>query len=57
MVNNRRILKADDMSKRYEDGVLAGDHLNLDIYQGGVYCLLWAKGARKTAISDKVVFK
>jgi len=42
------ILKADDLSKRYEDGVLALDHLNLSVRPGEVYCLLGANGAGKT---------
>ncbi|MBM3305059.1 MAG: ABC transporter ATP-binding protein [Candidatus Aminicenantes bacterium] len=42
------MLKAEDLSKRYEDGVLAVDHLNLNIYPGEVYCLLGANGAGKT---------
>jgi ABC-2 type transport system ATP-binding protein len=42
------ILKADDLSKRYEDGVLALDHLNLTVRAGEVYCLLGANGAGKT---------
>jgi len=42
------ILKADDLSKRYEDGVLALDHLNLEVQAGEVYCLLGANGAGKT---------
>ncbi|MCX6572221.1 MAG: ATP-binding cassette domain-containing protein, partial [Candidatus Aminicenantes bacterium] len=42
------MLKAADLSKRYEDGVLAVDHLNLDIPPGEVYCLLGANGAGKT---------
>src|SRR5512137_857781 len=42
------ILKADDLSKRYEDGVLALDHLNLSVQAGEVYCLLGANGAGKT---------
>jgi hypothetical protein len=32
MAKQRPILKADDLSKHYEDGVLAVDHLNLNIY-------------------------
>jgi len=48
MANQQPILKADDLSKRYEDGVLAVDHLNLTIYPGEVYCLLGANGAGKT---------
>ena len=42
------ILKAHDLSKRYEDGVLALDHLNLDVKPGEVFCLLGANGAGKT---------
>ncbi len=42
------ILKATDLSKRYEDGVLALDHLNLEIHSGEIYCLLGANGAGKT---------
>ena len=48
MTDANPILKADDLSKRYEDGVLAVDHLNLSIYPGEVYCLLGANGAGKT---------
>jgi ABC-2 type transport system ATP-binding protein len=42
------LLKADDLSKRYEDGILALDHLNLTVRPGEVYCLLGANGAGKT---------
>jgi len=48
MSNSNPILKADDLSKRYEDGVLALDHLNLEVRPGEVYCLLGANGAGKT---------
>jgi ABC-2 type transport system ATP-binding protein len=44
------MLKADDLSKRYEDGILAVDHVNLAISPGEVYCLLGANGAGKTTI-------
>jgi ABC-2 type transport system ATP-binding protein len=48
MTEPKIILKADDLSKRYEDGVLALDHLNLTVRAGEVYCLLGANGAGKT---------
>jgi ABC-2 type transport system ATP-binding protein len=48
MTDSKPILKADDLSKRYEDGVLALDHLNLNVRAGEVYCLLGANGAGKT---------
>ncbi len=48
MTDPRSILKADGLSKRYEDGVLALDHLNLDVLAGEIYCLLGANGAGKT---------
>jgi ABC-2 type transport system ATP-binding protein len=48
MATQNPILKAEDLSKRYEDGVLALDHLNLDVRPGEVYCLLGANGAGKT---------
>ena len=48
MDNGKPLLKAVDLSKRYEDGILALDHLNLSIKAGEVYCLLGANGAGKT---------
>jgi len=42
------MIKARDLTKRYEDGVLALDHLNLQIHPGQIYCLLGANGAGKT---------
>ncbi len=48
MEKQNPILKADDLSKRYEDGVLALDHLNLDVCPGEIYCMLGANGAGKT---------
>jgi ABC-2 type transport system ATP-binding protein len=50
MNDEHPMLKADDLSKRYEDGILAVDHVNLEIRPGEVYCLLGANGAGKTTI-------
>jgi ABC-2 type transport system ATP-binding protein len=48
MANQKPLLRAEDLSKRYEDGVLALDHINLEVRGGEVYCLLGANGAGKT---------
>lgn len=48
MTKQAPILKAEDLSKRYEDGVLVLDHLNLEVCSREVYCLLGANGAGKT---------
>ncbi len=48
MEKQASILKAEGLSKRYEDGVLALDRLNLDVGPGEIYCLLGANGAGKT---------
>jgi len=42
------MLEAIDLTKRYEDGVLALDALNLRVDAGETYCLLGANGAGKT---------
>ncbi len=42
------MIQALDLTKRYEDGLLALDHLNLNIQPGQIYCLLGANGAGKT---------
>lgn len=42
------MLEARDLTKRYEDGVLALDHLNLKVDNGEIFCLLGANGAGKT---------
>ncbi len=43
-----RMISAIDLTKRYEDGVLALDHLNLTVEPGEIFCLLGANGAGKT---------
>jgi ABC-2 type transport system ATP-binding protein len=42
------MIQALDLTKRYEDGLLALDHLNLNIQPCQIYCLLGANGAGKT---------
>lgn len=42
------MIQAIDLTKRYEDGLLALDHLNLSVQPGHIYCLLGANGAGKT---------
>ena len=42
------MIEAKNLSKRYEDGVLALDALNLLVNPGEIYCLLGANGAGKT---------
>ncbi len=42
------MLQAIDLTKRYEDDLLALDHLNLEVKEGEIFCLLGANGAGKT---------
>jgi len=42
------MLETNNLTKRYEDGNLALDTLNLSIAKGEIYCLLGANGAGKT---------
>lgn len=42
------MIEAIDLTKRYEDGVVALDHLRLTVDPGEIYCLLGANGAGKT---------
>ncbi len=42
------MIQAIELTKRYEDGHVALDHLNLNIQPGQIYCLLGANGAGKT---------
>lgn len=47
--DNKVLLKLSDLSKRYNNGVLAVDRLNLEIHEGEVFCMLGANGAGKTS--------
>jgi len=42
------LLEASKLSKRYEDGILALEGLDLEVRSGEVFCLLGANGAGKT---------
>ncbi len=42
------MLQAVSLTKRYEDGLLALDHVSFEIAPGEVFCLLGANGAGKT---------
>lgn len=46
--NNRPVLEAVDLTKRYEDGVLALDHVNFAIPAGELFAMLGGNGAGKT---------
>ncbi|MCD6115482.1 ABC transporter ATP-binding protein [bacterium] len=42
------MLQAIDLTKRYEDGILALDHVNFEVKAGEIFCMLGANGAGKT---------
>ena len=42
------MLQTIDLTKRYEDGLLALDHINFEVKEGEIFCLLGANGAGKT---------
>lgn len=42
------MLEAKNLTKRYEDGLLALDHLNLTVEPGEIFCMFGANGAGKT---------
>ncbi|MFQ5631282.1 MAG: ABC transporter ATP-binding protein [bacterium] len=46
--NARVLLEAENLTKRYEDGVLALDHISCSVRQGEVYAMLGGNGAGKT---------
>jgi ABC-2 type transport system ATP-binding protein len=49
-VGSQSVIQAIELTKRYEDGLLAVDHLNLNVKAGQIYCLLGANGAGKTTV-------
>ncbi len=42
------MLEAKDLTKKYEDGLLGLDHLNLKVEPGEIFCMFGANGAGKT---------
>lgn len=46
--DTRVLLEAENLTKRYEDGVLALDHVSFSVKQGEVYAMLGGNGAGKT---------
>ena len=42
------MLQTVELTKRYEDGLLALDHMSLEVKEGEIFCLLGANGAGKT---------
>lgn len=45
---NKILIEADGLTKRYEDGVLALDHVSFTVRQGEIYAMLGGNGAGKT---------
>jgi ABC-2 type transport system ATP-binding protein len=46
------MIAAENLTKRFDNGVLALDAINFDVKKGEVYCLLGADGAGKTTVID-----
>jgi ABC-2 type transport system ATP-binding protein len=46
--NKSPMLEAENLTKRYEDGVLGVDHISFAVYSGQIYSMLGANGAGKT---------
>jgi ABC-2 type transport system ATP-binding protein len=47
-INKTPLLEAKDLTKRYEDGLLALDHINFSVQPGKVFAMLGGNGAGKT---------
>ena len=47
-LNGHAMIEARNLSKRYEDGVLALDHVSFSVQAGQIYAMLGANGAGKT---------
>lgn len=49
------MLETKDLTKKYEDGLLALDHLNLKVETGEIFCMFGANGAGKTTAINLIL--
>jgi ABC-2 type transport system ATP-binding protein len=49
------MLETKDLTKKYEDGLLALDHLNLNVEPGEIFCMFGANGAGKTTAINLIL--
>jgi len=49
------MLETKDLTKKYEDGLLALDHLNLKVEAGEIFCMFGANGAGKTTAINLIL--
>jgi ABC-2 type transport system ATP-binding protein len=49
------MLETKDLTKEYEDGLLALDHLNLTVEPGEIFCMFGANGAGKTTAINLIL--
>jgi ABC-2 type transport system ATP-binding protein len=49
------MLETKDLTKQYEDGLLALDHLNLKVETGEIFCMFGANGAGKTTAINLIL--
>jgi ABC-2 type transport system ATP-binding protein len=49
------MLETKDLTKTYEDGLLALDHLNLKVEPGEIFCMFGANGAGKTTAINLIL--
>jgi ABC-2 type transport system ATP-binding protein len=49
------MLETKDLTKKYEDGLLALDHLNIRVEPGEIFCMFGANGAGKTTAINLIL--
>lgn len=49
------MLETKDLTKKYEDGLLALDHLNIKVEAGEIFCMFGANGAGKTTAINLIL--